>query len=79
MVDELKIEKGIPPPSNWAKSRRIDWDTILKMEPGDSVFFDNETFIRINNAIRQGLRHKGLEWKIAFRTEGKGVRLWRKS
>lgn len=69
-MEELKFEKDIPVPNRFTK-----WE---KMEIGDSVYI--EPVQKANTELqhlRDGIKARGLKWKITARKEGNGRRIWR--
>jgi hypothetical protein len=85
MCDERKqiiIEKGIPipprPPSQATPGRNGSYATFLKMEPGDSIFFEGvnsaEAWRKVYYAVRY---HYKKAWEITARDVCDGARVWR--
>lgn len=77
MMNELKIEKGVPVPSIGSGLGSMV-DTIRRMDVGDSVFEAHQE--------KHTMRRRQVSWVVAFRREGRraktrsvdgGLRIWR--
>ncbi len=76
---ELKIEKGIPIPTQSRVGRGPSefTHTLATMKKGDSLFMPNETGARIGRRVSSYALANKLRGHYVCRTMDGGVRIWR--
>lgn len=76
MADEIKIEKGIPAPTQTSR-RGVIAQTLKAMEVGDSFIFplNGRSCVSQKAAIYQHAKDAGV--RVVARNEGDSFRVWK--
>jgi hypothetical protein len=72
MIEEVRIDKGIPMPKKSSGGRGKWLKAIQQMRVGDSIYVSN---IKDCVALRRAMYREGM--KMKQRREGNGIRVWR--